>query len=304
MDDNNNDGRARMYDALESVADELYVKALKIIPDDVVRALKGANERETNPTAKRILTSIVDNINKATELDTLVCQDTGIPVYYVKVGTGLDVNVARLSSAITSGCARATKENNLRPNLVHPFTRINTGTNTGTGMPVIDLDNHYQTGGGGDYIEITALPKGSGSENCSTLSMLTPADGILGVKRFILDSVVQAGGKACPPLIVGVGVGGDFDSVARLAKRAIFRPIGAKNADAQLQQLEGEMFAAINKLGIGPMGLGGDATALAVNIEFAHTHISCLPVALNTQCWRGERASARVYTDGGVEYLD
>jgi fumarate hydratase subunit alpha len=295
----NNNG-TRIYEALESAADELYVKALKTIPDDVVKALKGANERETNPPAKRILTSIVENINKATELDTLVCQDTGIPVYYVKVGTGMDINVARLSAAITKGCARATKENNLRPNLVHPFTRINTGTNTGTGMPVIDLDSCREAD---DYIEITALPKGSGSENCSVLSMLTPADGIVGVKRFILESVVQAGGKACPPLIVGVGVGGDFDSVARLAKRAVFRPIGAGNADAQLQQLEGELFTAINRLGIGPMGLGGNSTALAVNIEYAHTHISCLPVALNTQCWRGERASARVYADGGVEYL-
>ena len=290
----------KIYDAIESVVAELYVKALKVIPNDVVHALKDANERETNNTARRILTSIVENIDKAIEVDTLVCQDTGIPVFSVKVGMDIDINLARLSGAIKKGCARATKEYNLRPNLVHPFTRINTGTNTGTDMPSLDLQYEPDA----DFIEVTALPKGSGSENCSVLKMLTPAEGLLGVKRFILDSVVQAGGKACPPLIVGIGVGGNFESVARLAKRAVFRPVGLHNRDPRLRDLEKELLSEINMLGVGPMGLGGDTTALAVNLEYADTHISCLPVAINTQCWRGERASARVYTDGRLEYID
>ncbi len=290
----------KFYDAIESAAAALYVKALKVIPDDVVGSLKEANESETNSTARRILSSIIENIDKATEVDTLVCQDTGIPVYSVKVGMDIDINLARLSGAIKNGCARATKENNLRPNLVHPLTRVNTGTNTGADMPSIDLQYKADV----DFVEVVALPKGSGSENCSVLKMLTPAEGLLGVKRFILDSIVQAGGKACPPLIIGVGVGGNFESVARLAKRAVFRPVGVHNSDPKLRQLEEELLSEINQLGVGPMGLGGNTTALAVNVEYADTHISCLPVAINTQCWRGERATARVYTDGRVEYVD
>jgi len=289
---------SNFYDSIELLSSELYVKALKVIPEDVYLSLEAAARSETNSTAKKILNGIVDNISKATDTHAIVCQDTGIPVYHVKIGDRMDINFAKLSSAISRGCARATKDNNLRPNLVHPFTRKNTGTNTGVGMPAIDIESEEDQ----EFLEITALPKGSGSENCSVLKMLTPADGLLGVKKFILNSIVEAGGKACPPLIVGIGVGGNFESVARLAKRAVFRPVGMHNPDPKLRDLETELLIDMNKLGIGAMGLGGDCTALAVNIEYSDTHISCLPVAINTQCWRGERATGRVFTDGRIEY--
>ena len=166
---------AKFYDSIELLSDELYLKALKVIPPDVFQSLESAANSESGIIAKKILKGIVDNISKATETHAIVCQDTGIPVYHVKVGDGIDINLAKLSSAITKGCARATKDNNLRPNLVHPFTRINTGTNTGVGMPAIDIETEV----GGDFLEITALPKGSGSENCSVLKMLTPAEGLI-----------------------------------------------------------------------------------------------------------------------------
>jgi fumarate hydratase subunit alpha/L(+)-tartrate dehydratase alpha subunit len=219
-------------------------------------------------------------------------------VYFVRLGTECDVNGARLARSLREGVARATKRHDLRSSVVHPLTRANRQDNTGVGIP----DVHFEFIDGSDTIEILLVPKGSGSENMSFLTMLSPADGIAAVKRFILDSVVKAGPRPCPPTIVGVGLGGTADLCVALAKRAILRPVGDPHPEPDIAALEAELHGALNETGIGPQGLGGVTTAFAVHIEYAATHISMNPVAVNIQCWRGERARATVSADGAVSY--
>src|SRR3990172_291846 len=203
-----------------------------------------------------------------------------------------------LLAAIADGVKQATIEHPLRSSVCHPIDRTNPQTNTGQRIPMIDVEFLEASG----YVELKMMPKGSGSENMSFLKMLTPADGLAGIKRFVLECVVNAGGMPCPPTLVGIGLGGTSDLAMKLAKEAIWRPVGSPNPDPAIAALEGELLETINGLGLGPMGLGGDTTALAVQIEYAHTHITQNPVAVTLQCWRGERAAARIYPDGRVEY--
>src|SRR5690349_4644592 len=291
-----------IYDSIEIVARDLYWKALKDIPEDVRGALRGgldAEQHEGNLTAGQVLFTILENIRTADEQDTLVCQDTGLPVYKVLVGSRLNLDIPELKNRLRTGCERATKEYPLRSNSVHPLTRKNTQTNTGQGLPIVKLDFVP----GSDEIEIHMAPKGSGSENRSFLKMLNPSEGRKGVKKFVLQCIFESGAKPCPPMIVGVGLGGTSDVAMQLAKEAsTFRRIGSSNADSDVAALERELLDHINRTGIGPQGLGGSTTALAVNIEWAHTHISHNPVAVNIQCWRGERASATIAADGKVTY--
>jgi tartrate/fumarate subfamily iron-sulfur-dependent hydro-lyase alpha chain len=226
----------------------------------------------------------------------LVCQDTGTVVYWLEVGEDCPLNLARVTEAIRAGTERATIEHPLRSNSVHTITREHTGTNTGRHLPVM----HYEFVPG-DELRMTIVPKGSGSENQSFMKMLTPAQGLKAVKEFVLQCVVDAAANPCPPTIMGVGLGGTSDLVTSLAKKAIFRPIDVPNPDPVVHELEVELFEAANTLGIGPMGLGGDNTVLAVNIEQAHTHITQNPVAVNFQCWAARRMSARVRPDGAVD---
>jgi fumarate hydratase subunit alpha/L(+)-tartrate dehydratase alpha subunit len=217
------------------------------------------------------------------------------------VGSRLNLDIPELKSRLRIGCERATREYPLRSNSVHPLTRKNTQTNTGQGLPIVKLDFVS----GSEEIEIHMAPKGSGSENMSFLKMLNPSQGRNGVKKFVLQCIFESGAKPCPPMIVGVGLGGTSDVAMQLAKEAsTFRKIGSANEDADVAELERELLDKINQTGIGPQGLGGATTALAVNIEWAHTHISQNPVAVNIQCWRGERASARISADGKVQYLN
>jgi len=227
----------------------------------------------------------------------MVCQDTGIPIYWVDIGSKLRLDGAKLNDAIVRGTERATREHPLRSSIVSPLTRENRQTSTGEGIPII----HYQFVPDSDVLDILFMPKGSGSENMSFMKMLVPADGVNGIKRFVLEQVVGAGAKPCPPTIVGVGIGGSSDLCLTLAKKATTRPLGTPNADPQLAALETELFEAINQTGIGPQGLGGDTTALGVHIESAWTHITCNPVAVNLQCWRAERRRAKISADGKVE---
>ncbi len=286
------------YGLVEETAKALFIRALKELPPDVKAAVRAAAERETHPRGKPILETMLKNIDVAEEHRLLVCQDTGIPIYKVKLGTRLVFNGIKLAEAITKGCERATVEYPFRSSICHALTRHNPQTSTGHRMPIIDFDFEADS----DRLTLRMMPKGSGSENMSFLRMLTPAQGLKGIKQFVIDAVLEAGGKACPPCVVGVGLGGSADLAMRLAKEAIFRPIGTPNPDPQIADLEAELLAAINKTGIGPMGLGGDTTAFAVHIEEAHTHITMNPVGINFQCWRGERASATLYPDGRVEY--
>jgi fumarate hydratase subunit alpha/L(+)-tartrate dehydratase alpha subunit len=293
-----------LYDTIETVARDLYWIALKDIPADVRAALSTGMQAEKqagNDTAERVLFTIIENIRTADEHNTLVCQDTGLPIYKVLVGAQAKVDIPELKARIRRACERATAEYPLRSNTVHPLTRKNTGSNTGQGIPIIKLDFAPGT----DTIEITMAPKGSGSENMSFLRMLNPSEGRKGIKKFVLQCIFESGAKPCPPVIVGIGLGGTSDVAVQLAKEAsTFRKIGTTSSDPDVATLERELLDLINQTGIGPQGLGGTTTAMAVNIEWAHTHISHNPVAVNIQCWRGERASATIAADGKVTYAN
>lgn len=295
-------GANDLYDTLAQVARDLYIKALEEIPADVRAGLRQglqAEQREGNRTAGRILEVILDNIRVADEQKTLVCQDTGLAVFKVLVGARLNLDLSRLKESLRRGCERATAEHPLRSNTVHPLTRKHTGTNTGQGIPVIKLDVVADS----DRIEIQMAPKGSGSENMSFLKMLNPSEGIVGIERFILQCIFESGARPCPPMVVGIGLGGTSDVAMSLAKEAsTFRRIGTHNSDPEVAKLEENLLRKINETGIGPQGLGGATTAMAVNIEWAHTHISQNPVAVNIQCWRGERAEVVVDGEGKVDW--
>jgi fumarate hydratase subunit alpha len=262
------------------------------LPGDVLAALEASLQLEKNPAAKRELGRIIENVREAGACTLPMCQDTGLPVFFAKMG----FSVPGFEEAVARGVRRATEEVPLRKNVVHPLTRQNTGDNTGKGMPYI-----YYSCESSDHIELTVMPKGGGSENMSALAMLNPTGGLPAIKRFVLDTVVSAGGKPCPPVIVGVGIGGTSDECMALAKKALLRRVGSRNPDPAAARLEMELMYAINRTGIGPMGLGGDTTALAVHVEYAYCHTAGLPVAVNFQCYAARRATARIYRDGSIE---
>jgi fumarate hydratase subunit alpha/L(+)-tartrate dehydratase alpha subunit len=293
-----------IYDVIEDAAAKLYIKALTDIPKDVRIGLKAGYDGEVdagNATASKVMLTVLENVRLADEKNMMVCQDTGLAIYKVLVGSKLRLDLAELKKRLKLGCEKATRDYPLRSNTVHPLTRKNTQTNTGQGIPVIKLDVVPDS----DKLEIWMAPKGSGSENMSFLRMLKPADGIKAVKRFVIECVFESGANPCPPVILGIGLGGTSDAAAAMAKEAsCFRKVGTKSPDAQVAALEAELLELINQTGIGPQGLGGAVTAMAVNIEWAHTHISQLPVAVNMQCWRGERACAIIDAGGNVTYPD
>jgi fumarate hydratase subunit alpha/L(+)-tartrate dehydratase alpha subunit len=286
---------------ITDTARALYIRALKVLPPDVKAALARAQARETHPRAREILATMLRNVDVAEARNLLVCQDTGTPVFRLRVGRRFPLDrlggdaVAR---ALAEGVRRATAEHPLRSSICHPLTRENPQTNTGWRIPVVDWTFLPD----GDALELAMMPKGSGSENMTFLRMLPPAAGVAGVKRFVLECVLEGGGKPCPPTLVGVGIGGTADLCVKLAKEAIWRPVGEPSPDPGLAKLEADLLEAINATGLGPMGLGGDTTALGVHVEAAYTHITQNPVAVTLQCWRGERASVRVYPDGRVEH--
>jgi fumarate hydratase subunit alpha/L(+)-tartrate dehydratase alpha subunit len=283
---------------IEEVARTLYVRALTQMPPDVTEAIRQAHQRESDRTARTVLATILENIRISEEHGMLTCQDTGLPVFLLTVGDRFPMEGSRLKQALSDGARRATVEHPFRGSSTHPLTRLNPQTSVGDGLPVV----HWEFKPDADGLEILLVPKGSGSENMSGVSMFTPGDGIAAVKRFVIDTVVGAGGNSCPPGVIGVGIGGSFDSVGVLAKKAICRPVGSRNPDGEFARLEEELEKAINASGIGPMGLGGDTTVLAVHVEWSYTHITQNPVAVNTQCWAARRARARVWPDGRVEY--
>jgi len=286
------------YGVLEDAAREAYVMSLKDIPPDVRVALKAAVENESEPRAAQIMRTMLEAVELG-DRGMMVCQDTGIPIYWLRIGTGAYVDGGRLRDVIEKGVRRATLETPFRSSIVHPTQRLNRQDSTGEGVPLL----HFDFAAGADYLEFLMMPKGSGSENWSFLKMLLPADGEPGIRKFILDSVAAAAGKACPPLVVGVGLGGTSDQCVALAKEATSRPIGQRHPDPKVAAFEVDMVRQINQLGIGPQGLGGDTTALDVHIERAWTHNSMNPVAVNMQCWRGERRSARIhYSDHRIEW--
>jgi fumarate hydratase subunit alpha/L(+)-tartrate dehydratase alpha subunit len=281
---------------VEDVAKELYVRALKELPPDIKQGFEALAAHESDAGAKRVLGTMIRNIAVAESTDNLLCQDTGIPIYNVWIGRGVEVDGVALKEAIRKGCERATLEHPLRSSVVHPITRKNERNNCGRGVPVIHIDFTPD-----ESLAIEMIPKGSGSENNSWLRMAVPAEGVDAIKTFVVDCVLAAGGKTCPPTIVGVGIGGTADVCVHLAKVAATRPLGSHCTDPEGAKLEKELGEAVNMLGVGPQGLGGDSTAFAVHVETAATHITMNPVAVNMQCHSARRARA-VLRPSGVQY--
>ena len=282
---------------VEDVARELYIRALKILPPDVKKGFARLAAGETDATARKVLGTMITNIRVAEDTDNLLCQDTGIPIYNVTIGRGVEVDGAELERAIRRGCERATREYPLRSSVVHPITRRNEHTSCGPGIPPV----HVRFSDEDRRLTIEMIPKGSGSENNSWLRMAIPAEGVDAIKTFVVDCVLDAGGKTCPPTIVGVGIGGTSDLCVALAKQAATRALGTACPDPEGARLESALTEAVNLLGVGPQGLGGDSTAFAVHVELAATHITMNPVAVNMQCHSARRASA-AFTAAGVEY--
>lgn len=286
------------YNIVEEVAKELYIRALTDLPPDVRDAIHKAMDRETGSTAKSIFNTFLRNIEVADAGKTLICQDTGLPIYSVKIGSRFHWDGAEIKNRLKIGARRATQEFPFRSSSTHPLTRLNPQTSVGPGLPVTYFDFLAED----NHLDILMMPKGSGSENMSSMKMFIPADGVTALKKFVVNSVVEAGGNPCPPGVIGVGIGGTADLVTRLAKEALMRPVGQRNPDPMYAELEQELEDAINATGLGPMGLGGDVSTLAVHVEAAYTHITQNPVAVNTQCWPARRARAIVKPDGDVTY--
>jgi fumarate hydratase subunit alpha len=266
--------------SLEKLKEEVkkaYISSCIKLPNTIKELFKQArNKEEEGSLAQWVFDILLQNAEIAERESLPLCQDTGRPVILVRISEGLTIPTG-LESAINAGVAEAVKEGYLRASVAHPLTWENTGTNT----PAVI---HYEIVQGKELFEIWVMPKGCGSENMSRLAMLKPADGLEGIKNFVLETVKLAGPNPCPPLIVGVGIGGSFEHCAFLAKKALFREIGTPNPDPKVKALEEELLTEINKLGIGPLGFGGKTTALAVHVEVAHTHIASLPVAVNFLC--------------------
>jgi len=273
---------------------ELLRKTVVRLPADVDEALRRAFDAETDEVPKMQMKAILDNIDMAEKGNTPMCQDTGVTIFYVTLPKSCTADVEK---GIIEGVRRATKEVPLRPNAVHPITRKNPGDNVGLRMPYINWKV-----GDKDYIEITVMTKGAGSENMSQLAMLTPSQGLKGIKEFVLNTVLRAGGNPCPPMILGVGIGGSADISMKLAKEALLRPLNVRHSDPEIAALETELLESMNMLGIGPMGLGGKTSLLGLNIEYAYCHTASLPVAINVQCWAARRGTVRIHTDGNLEF--
>lgn len=264
------------YEITQKVA-ELCIAANKILPCDIEHRVKRAEAEETDPLAKSILCDIKRNNEKARELDIPICQDTGMAVVFAEIGQEVHITGGLFEEAVNLGVKKGYEEGLLRKSVVaDPLGRRNTGDNT----PAVIHTRLVA----GDRIRLTVAPKGFGSENMSGIRMLTPADGKQGVTDAVLDIVKNASGNPCPPMVIGVGIGGDFEQCALLAKQALCRAVDRPNGDPFYADMERELLELVNRLGIGPQGFGGKTTALAVNIETAPTHIAGLPVAVNIGC--------------------
>ena len=267
---------------------KLYMDMNYFIGGDILDALKKAENNETSPIGKSVLGQLIENNRIAAEEEIPICQDTGMAVMFIEYGENVVITGGSFEEAVQEGVRQAYTEGYLRKSVVDDtvFDRVNTKDNT----PAI----LYTTIVPGDKIRILAGCKGFGSENMSAIKMLTPSAGIEGVKKFILDAVRYAGPNPCPPIVVGVGIGGTFEKAAMLAKKATLRPIDTDNPDERYAELEKELLGEINKMGFGPAGLGGDNTALGVNVEYFPTHIAGMPVAVNICCHAARHKSAEI----------
>lgn len=263
---------------------ELCIQACTILPPDVVSALEAARQREQSEVGREVLSRLIDNAALAKAEGLAMCQDTGLAVVFVELGDQVAVKGAALSEAITAGVREGYQRGYLRKSVVaSPLDRRNTGDNT---PPIIHTEIVP-----GDSLKISVAAKGAGSENMSRLRMMPPSEGVEGVKKLVLEAVENAGASACPPLVIGVGLGGTFEKCALIAKKALLRDVGQPSADPLAAKLEAELLELVNATGIGPMGVGGLVTALAVHVETYPCHIASLPAAVNLQCHAARHAS-------------
>jgi len=269
--------RTIAFDSIAGQVKRMCMEATYNLSENMVKKFQSAAQTEESPLGKEVLQQLIDNARIAREEDYPICQDTGDAVFFVELGQDVRIEGGGLIDAINKGVAEGYREGYLRFSMVaDPLRRKNTGDNT-PAMVTLQLVP-------GDKLKLSFLAKGGGCENMSAFKMLTPADGVRGVKEFVTDTIKNAGGNPCPPVVVGVGLGGTFDQCCMLAKKALLREVGEKHPDPFYAQLEAELLDEINKLGIGPMGLGGRTTAVAVHIEALPCHITSLPVAVNMDC--------------------
>ncbi|MFX1264259.1 MAG: fumarate hydratase [Promethearchaeota archaeon] len=281
---------------IEDTAARLLRMAATKLPKDVEDALRTARETETDETAKTQLSAIIQNIEIAEE-GIPMCQDTGIIIFYVKVGYEFPF-MGEIREALTNATRKATAEVPLRPNAVDPIVGGNSGDNTGTRIPWINWELVP-----GDTLEVIAFPKGGGSENVSIVGMLKPGVGLAGVKKLVTDNAMSYMGKACSPNIIGVGIGGGADIAIKIAKQQLLRPIGDRHPVPEVAKIEEDLIAAINSTGIGPMGLGGKTTVLDVKVDYAMRHPASLPVGVAVQCWAARHSKAVISKDLQVRYV-
>lgn len=281
--------------------EESLVEAIRLsvttLPEDVVKYLKMAYERETSAVGKAQLQAILENIEYAREKSLPVCQDTGVQTFFVEVGYDFPYT-KDIQGIIERAVRKATKTVPLRPNTVHPFTEKNPGDNTGRYVPYI-----FWSFSEGSSLKIYCLPKGGGSENMSTLVMLPPGKGLKGIKEILVEHIFKIGGQPCPPTVVGIGIGGGADIAMTLAKKALLRKLGDRHPEPEVAKFELDLLELVNRLGIGPMGLGGDTTVLDVHVEYAHRHPASLPLGIAIQCWANRRAIVNVNEIGEVEVI-
>lgn len=283
---------------LETALTNLIVKAETELPGDALEALKEAYRREKSDLGRSQLKLMLENARLAREGKIPICQDTGTINFFIKLGRSFSLKF-NLEELAVRAVRRATAEVPLRPSIVHPLTRANSNDNTGVLVPYIHLELTE-----GDLMEVTVFPKGAGTENLGAFKNFNPSEGMKAIKGFVLTLVAERIGKGCPPGRVGLGIGGTAEVAQILSKKALLRPVGKRHREPEIAKLEEETLALINKLGVGPMGLGGAVTALGVSVEYASCHTASLPVAVSFQCWADRRASLRVYGDGGIEEIE
>lgn len=289
-----------LKDVISNTAYQLLKRAAIKLPPEVQAALRKAYQSESSETGKAQLKAILSNIEMAEKYNMCICQDTGVPLFFVKWGlkSGLTFDIRK---PITEATKKATVDIPLRHNVINPLTKENPGTNTGWGMPYIYYDIDPEI----DYIEITAVPKGFGSEAKSSLVWIVTSESMPeAITRCVVDNALMAMGEPCPPTIVGLGIGGTCDVAMHLAKKALFRtPLGSPNPDPTVADLERKILKALNATGLGPMAMGGDTTSLAVHAEICGTHTAVVPLGITYQCWAARYSTARIYPDGKVSYL-
>jgi fumarate hydratase subunit alpha len=287
---------------LFEIAFELVKKSCEGIASDALELLKEAYKKEGNAAAKSMLKTMICNAELATIEEKPVCQSPGYPVVYVTLCGDVKPEIG-IQKVFQKAIVEATKKGYLRPSMVHPLTRKNTGDNSGVGVPDVEIEYVPE----GEHMELIISFKGCGAELASSLRILTPEEVGRkgnGIKKLVLESVVNAGGIPCPPVAVGVGIGGQMHYAAKLSRKAIgARKWTDRNPNQELALLEEELLNLVNSLGIGPAGIGGDTTALAVKVECIATHTAICPIAINFHCWTARRSGARIYSDRSVEYL-